>query len=123
VNDGTPMSAMFKASSGGWGREYSRELSTKVSSASALVELGFRQAAWPGFGLHACSSNMAGCTKGTLRIGRAEVAPDGSGGAGARTDDESRPSVIYRASDEGPPRGPIAEALNARGLRTTSTAA
>ncbi|HEX4408998.1 MAG TPA: recombinase family protein [Xanthobacteraceae bacterium] len=51
-NDGTPISAMFKSMKRAMAGEFSRELSVKVTAGqSRLIQLGFRVAGAPGYGL------------------------------------------------------------------------
>jgi len=69
-NDGSVSSALLKTIKRSMAGEYSRELSVKVfAGQSRLVELGFRQGGWAGFGLRRQLLDGEGRIKGLLRYG------------------------------------------------------
>jgi DNA invertase Pin-like site-specific DNA recombinase len=69
-NDGSMSSVLLKAIKRSMAGEYSRELSVKVfAGQSRLVELGFRQGGWAGFGLRRQLLDSEGKIKGLLRPG------------------------------------------------------
>lgn len=69
-NDGSVSSALLKTIKRSMAGEYSRELSVKVfAGQSRLVELGFRQGGWAGFGLRRQLLDREGRIKGLLMHG------------------------------------------------------
>jgi DNA invertase Pin-like site-specific DNA recombinase len=69
-NDGSVSSALLKTIKRSMAGEYSRELSVKVfAGQSRLVEMGFRQGGWAGFGLRRQLLDRDGKVKGLLTHG------------------------------------------------------
>src|ERR1019366_3576646 len=70
-NDGSPVSTIVKGVKRAMAGEYSRELSAKVFIGQChLIELGFRQAGPPGFGLRRMLRDQSGQKKGSLARGK-----------------------------------------------------
>src|SRR3984957_10380305 len=69
-NDGSVSSSLLKTIKRSMAGEYSRELSVKVfAGQSRLVELGFRQGGWAGFGLRRQLLDREGKIRGVLQHG------------------------------------------------------
>jgi DNA invertase Pin-like site-specific DNA recombinase len=69
-NDGSPVSTIVKGVKRAMAGEYSRELSTKVFAGQCrLVELGFRQGGYQGYGLKRILVDQSGAEKGELKRG------------------------------------------------------
>ena len=69
-NDGSPISTIVKGVKRAMAGEYSRELSKKVFiGQSRLVEYGYRQGGYPGYGFRRMLRDATGQTKGILNRG------------------------------------------------------
>ena len=70
-NDGSPLAAVVKSIKRAMAGEYSRELSVKVFAGHhRLIELGFKQGGYAGFGLRRRLIDQCGTDKGELATGR-----------------------------------------------------
>jgi hypothetical protein len=102
-------------------KEYSRELSTKVFAGQCrLIELGFRQGGPAGYGLRRCLVDAAGAIKGELGRGQHKsIQTDRVVLVPGPPQEVEVISSIYRSFvEEGRNEREIADALNARGMRT-----
>jgi DNA invertase Pin-like site-specific DNA recombinase len=120
-NDGGPTSTIIKSVKRAMAGEYSRELSSKVFKGQCrLIELGYRQGGAPGYGLRRLLIDQAGQTKGTLVRGeqkslqtdRVVLVP------GSEVEVETVRWIYEQFVRRGVSEGEIADALNARGVRT-----
>jgi DNA invertase Pin-like site-specific DNA recombinase len=120
-NDGSPISTIVKGVKRAMAGEYSRELSTKVFAGQCrLIELGYRQGGPAGYGLRRVLVDQSGAIKGTLCAGeqksiqtdRVVLAPGPEAEVTVVREIYRRFAVNLETERE------IADALNARGLRT-----
>lgn len=120
-NDGSPMATIMKSVKRAMAGEYSRELSNKVFQGQCrLIELGFRQGGSPGFGLRRMLLDEHQAPKGLLRPGEQKSLQTDRVILIPGPDDEvATVGYIYKEFLEaGRPEQDIADALNAKGLRT-----
>ena len=101
--------------------EYSRELSTKVfHGACRLVQMGFRQGGTAGFGLRRMLIDQAGQPKGALKIGEHKSLQTDRVVFVLGPDDECEVVrwIFRQFLEEGKSERGIADALNAKGIKT-----
>ncbi|RCS31570.1 recombinase family protein [Rhodanobacter denitrificans] len=120
-NDGSPMATIMKSVKRAMAGEYSRELSNKVFQGQCrLIELGFRQGGSPGFGLRRMLLDEHRAPKGPLRPGEQKsLQTDRVILTPGPHDEVATVHYIYKEFLEaGKLEQDIADALNAKGLRT-----
>jgi DNA invertase Pin-like site-specific DNA recombinase len=120
-NDGSPVSTIVKGVKRAMAGEYSRELSSKVFKGQCrLIQLGFRQGGMAGFGLRRMLIDMEGNQKGVLGHGEHKSIQTDRVVLVPGPDDEVRTVrwIFERFVEGGDTEREVAEALNARGVRT-----
>ena len=122
-NDGSPVSTIVKGVKRAMAGEYSRELSAKVFIGQCrIIELGFHQGSWAGFGLRRMLRDANGVYKGWLGRGeyksiqtdRVILVP------GPPHEVEAVREMYRSFVEEGKSEAEIARSLNDRGLKTES---
>lgn len=120
-NDGSPIATIVKGVKRAMAGEYSRQLSAKVFAGQCrLIELGFRQGGPAGYGLRRRLMDGGGVPKGELSRGQQKsIQTDRVVLVPGPPEEVEAVRWIFKAFvEEGRPEREIAEALNARGLRT-----
>ena len=120
-NDGSPIATIVKSVKRAMSGEYSRQLSQKVFAGQCrLIELGFRQGGPAGFGLRRHLVDGTGMPKAILSHGEHKsIQTDRVILVPGPHDEVDAVRWVYRTFvEEGQSERQIADALNARGLRT-----
>lgn len=120
-NDGSPVSTIVKGVKRAMAGEYSRELSSKVfQGACRLIQMGYKQGGAAGYGLRRMLIDQAGQHKGTLKIGEHKsLQTDRVILVRGPEEEVANVQWMYDAFvRQGVPEIEIANALNAKGVRT-----
>jgi DNA invertase Pin-like site-specific DNA recombinase len=125
-NDGSPISTIVKGVKRAMAGEYSRELSSKVFKGQCrLIQLGYRQGGMAGYGLRRMLIDQNGNAKGELAIGeKKSIQTDRVILVhGPEEEIETVRWIYSQFIESGKTEREIAEALNAKGLKTDLDAA
>lgn len=119
-NDGSPVSTIVKGVKRAMAGEYSRELSSKVfQGACRLIKEGFKQGGPAGFGLRRMLIDQSGQRKAMLKMGEHKSIQTDRVILVRGPDEEVKVVYwIYRTFLDGNNESEIAQALNAKGIRT-----
>lgn len=120
-NDGSPVSTIVKGVKRAMAGEYSRELSSKVfQGACRLIQMGYKQGGTAGYGLRRMLIDQTGQHKGMLKIGEQKsLQTDRVILVRGPEEEVANVRWVYDAFvRKGLPESEIANALNAKGVRT-----